>query len=149
MKRRAALGSLTEFGIVFGVLIAVIVTLFSSDAPYWRISFSGGGVLSLFCFFGMLFAVETPQYLLMKGVVLGSACNLSIAARFRITYSIRTVLHNILWYIWHASTVSCWTSAIEWFSSPMRSCCQPTKKKRGKRSGDTTEYKIGGQISIS
>ncbi|PRP74705.1 hypothetical protein PROFUN_15863 [Planoprotostelium fungivorum] len=66
-KRRAALGSLTEFGIVFGVLIAVIVTLFSSDAPYWRISFSGGGVLSLFCFFGMLFAVETPQYLLMKG----------------------------------------------------------------------------------
>ncbi|EER34461.1 conserved hypothetical protein [Candida tropicalis MYA-3404] len=65
-NHRGLLGSLMQFAVSLGILLAQVVSYFYSDDQQWRIIFIVAGCLGLIQFLGLFTVPESPKWLIMK-----------------------------------------------------------------------------------
>ncbi|KAJ2008994.1 Bifunctional purine biosynthesis protein PurH [Coemansia thaxteri] len=107
-RARNSLGAMTQFGIIFGIMLSQTTSLGLSNSPLWRVLFAMTGALSLASMAVLRSCVESPKWLAMKGHLAESREALQ---RLRGDADCTTEFAQI------ASIVSCSSSGTEMVSS--------------------------------
>ncbi|KAJ1897199.1 Bifunctional purine biosynthesis protein PurH [Kickxella alabastrina] len=66
-KARSSLGSMTQMAVMFGIMLAQLLSLSMLTPPLWRLLLAMPGVISIFSIVLLFYCAESPKWLIMNG----------------------------------------------------------------------------------